>query len=203
MQLNQLKTLTGLTLAELAAKLDAQLPEVAYKSITGTHGKDGGELTDIDPNYMNEVLVECFGIVGVGHGFTYDPAHLTVQNTGETGQKAWIAYLLQGTFYYVLVDGEGKEHTCTIQHSGGSQNGRPEYAAKGALTSALAGAVSKLGFQMSVYKGLRSHKTVGKKAKIETTTCPIHHVPMRTYSNGKTAHQLPDKSWCYGAAKAA
>ena len=215
MKLDELKTLTDLTLKDLMTKLDAQLPDRAYKAIGGTKGKDGEELTDIDPNYMNDVLVECFGTVGIGHGFTYDPAHLTVQNTGETGMKAWIAYLLQGAFWYVLVDATGTEHTFTIQHSGGSQNGRAEYAAKGALTSALAGAVSKLGFQKSVYLGLRSHKTVGKKTGTGKTspstvtkkvvgTCSIHTgTPIYEISDGtttKVAHKLDDGKWCYGPA---
>ena len=54
MQLDQLKTLTGLTLVDLAAKLDEPLPADAYKAISGTHNKNGGELTSCD--YCGRIL---------------------------------------------------------------------------------------------------------------------------------------------------
>lgn len=209
MKLEELKTLMGLTLKELATKLDEQLPDAAYKAITASRGRDGNELTDIDPNYMNQVLEQCFGLAGVGHGFTYQPTDLHVENTGQDGMKGWVAYLTQGTFWYKLIDAAGAETLISIQHSGGSMNSRPDFASKGALTSALAGAASKIGFQKSVYLGLRSHKTVGKRvvsetgkgvSSVTTSTCALHKVPMRQYPNGKIAHQLSDKSWCFGVA---
>ena len=57
-----LQTLTGLKVDQMYAKLDEQLPPDAYKPIAGTHGKNGDELTDIDPNYATEVLNQVFGL---------------------------------------------------------------------------------------------------------------------------------------------
>ena len=48
-----------------------------------------------------------------------------------------------------------------IDASGGSENDIESYALKGAITNALGHAASNLGWQQSVYLGLRSHKTVG------------------------------------------
>lgn len=42
-------TLTGMTLDEVAVRLDEQLPADAYKPVPG-----GADLTDIDPNVRHE-----------------------------------------------------------------------------------------------------------------------------------------------------
>ena len=198
MQLDQLKTLTGLTLTELATKLDAELPSDAYKAIAGTHSKNGGELTDIDPNYMNDVLTACFGPAGVGFGFEYTSGDMHVENTGETGMKAWVAYLTKGVFWYALVNGQPEPVRITIDHSGGSINARPDFAAKGAITSALAGAASRLGFQKSVYLGKRSHVTTSsKKTKAEARTCSKCKTPMKQGADGRWGHRIDAETVCY------
>ena len=62
-------TLTGLTLAQVAEKLDAELPKDAYTAVPGAAG-----LTDIDPNYMRKVLNETFGMRRIGKGYSTNQA---------------------------------------------------------------------------------------------------------------------------------
>ncbi len=49
---------------------------------------------------------------------------------------------------------------CAVYSSGASENVNLAYSLKGAITSAIGAAASAIGFQESVYLGLRSHKTV-------------------------------------------
>ncbi len=209
MQLDELKTLTGLTLKELAVKLDEELPADAYSGVPG-----GADLTDIDPGYMRKVLTQVFGICGIGWGYQYDVADLGY----EPSKRGTSAVLRRLEFWYVLVD-QGNQTRVVIPASGGSDNSNAAYALKGAITNALGNAVSNLGFQESVYLGHRSHRTVGggKKAPVGNgngnghgktvatpaiQACSIHQVPMRQYprKDGKGtyfAHQNAGK-WCYG-----
>jgi len=60
-------TLTGMTLEEVAVRLDEQLPQDAYKPVPG-----GADLTDIDPNFMRKVLNDVFGVCGYGWGYDYE-----------------------------------------------------------------------------------------------------------------------------------
>ena len=77
----------------------------------------------------------------------------------------YVATLLRLTFWYRLVTGNGNGGDVNGLHeidaSGGSENDIESYALKGAITNALGHAASNLGWQQSVYLGLRSHKTVG------------------------------------------
>ncbi len=203
MQLDELKTLTGLTLKDLAVKLDEELPADAYSPVPG-----GADLTDIDPGYMRKVLTQTFGICGVGWGYQYDVADLGY----EPSKRGTSAVLRRLEFWYVLVD-QGNQSRVTIPASGGSDNSSAAYALKGAITNALGNAVSNLGFQESVYLGHRSHRTVGGKgnapksaatavAKPEIKTCAVHSVPMRQYQRKDSkgtyfAHQV-NGQWCYG-----
>lgn len=206
MNLNDLKTLTGLTLDALAQKLDEQLPASAYKAVPG-----GADLTDINPNHMNDVLNACFGLCGIGWGYAFDPTHLEIVNTGS-GKMAWSAVLKYLTVWFALTDASGAMQQITIASSGGSDNSTSAYAMKGAITSAIAAAVSKIGFQKSVYLGARSHHTVGGGKKTASTTtaiksCPIHNIPMKKYTgkNGGDfyAHKTEDGAWCRGETKPA
>jgi len=107
----------------------------------------------------------------------------------------------------------------TIDASGGSENGNAAYAMKGAITNGIGNAVSNIGFQESVYLGLRSHRTVGKKAPVvgkngngngngnsatPTRTCPIHNVPMREHQRkdgtGTYFAHKDNGTWCFGKA---
>ncbi len=154
--LTTLKTLTGLTLAELAAKLDEQLPADAYKAVPG-----GADLTDIDPNYMNRALNAVFGLCGIGWGYDYNPDAIELRS----GEKRMFATVSKLTLWYKLTDGEVMR-VFEVQATGGNDNSVMQYAMKGAITNAIGNAASKIGFQESVYLGRRDHRTVksGKAA---------------------------------------
>ena len=155
-------TLTGLTVEQVAQKLDAELPKDAYKPVPGAAG-----LTDIDPNYMRKVLNEIFGICGIGWGYSYEPGDLIVnveERTTNAGKarRVHVASLKRLRFWYKL-NGTVAIHICDVYASGGSDNDVEGYAMSGAITNALGKAVSNLGFQESVYLGKRDHRTVGKR----------------------------------------
>lgn len=161
-------TLTGLTVEQVAQKLDAELPRDAYKPVPGAAG-----LTDIDPNYMRKVLNETFGICGIGWGYSYEPTDLVVvveERTTNAGKarRVHVASLKRLRFWYKL-NGTAAVHICDVYASGGSDNDVEAYAMSGAITNALGKAVSNVGFQESVYLGKRDHKTVGRKAEPSKT----------------------------------
>jgi hypothetical protein len=165
MDIKDFQTLTGLTLDEVAARLDAELPGNAYTSVPG-----GADLTDIDPGYMRKTLNEVFGVCGVGWGYKFASAdlHTEIENRPRSSggtRRVYVATLLRLTFWYRLVTGNGNGGDINGLHeidaSGGSENDIESYALKGAITNALGHAASNLGWQQSVYLGLRSHKTVG------------------------------------------
>jgi hypothetical protein len=158
MDITNAKTLTGLTVAEAATKLDEQLPPDAYTAVPG-----GADLTDIDPNYMRKTLNEVFGLCGFGWGYEYDPADMETRNETRKAQsgsrEVVVAALKHLRFWYKVTDGQ-ETSVCTVDASGGSDNTSASYAMKGAITNALGNAASNIGFQESVYLGKRSHKTV-------------------------------------------
>ena len=158
MDITNAKTLTGLTVAEAATKLDEQLPPDAYTAVPG-----GADLTDIDPNYMRKTLNEVFGLCGFGWGYEYDPADMETRNetrkTQSGSREVVVAALKHLRFWYKVTDGQ-ETSVCTVDASGGSDNSSASYAMKGAITNALGNAASNIGFQESVYLGKRSHKTV-------------------------------------------
>jgi hypothetical protein len=162
MDIKDVKTLAGLTLAELAVKLDEELPKDAYKAVPGA-----ANLTDIDPNYMRKVFNEVFGLCGVGWGYSYNSTDMqteTQERKSTNGKRlVQLATLKHLRFWYKLVDTDGREILCEIDASGGSENSVEGYAMKGAITNALGNAASNIGFQESVYLGKRDHKTVGAK----------------------------------------
>ncbi len=156
-------TLTGLTLAQVAEKLDAELPKDAYTAVPGAAG-----LTDIDPNYMRKVLNETFGMCGIGWGYSYEPGDLVVtveERKIKAGgvRRVHVASLKRLRLWYKL-NGPAAIHICDVYASGGSDNDVEGYAMSGSITNAIGKAVSNLGFQESVYLGKRSHTTVGKKS---------------------------------------
>ena len=172
MDIKDVKTLTGLTLAELAVKLDEELPKDAYKAVPGA-----ANLTDIDPNYMRKVFNEVFGLCGVGWGYSYNPPDMQTEmqerKTTNGKRLVQLATLKHLRFWYKLVDTDGREILCEIDASGGSENSVEGYAMKGAITNALGNAASNIGFQESVYLGKRNHKNVGvKKATAPATSKP-------------------------------
>lgn len=179
-----LKTLTGLTVAEMYAELDKQLPPEAYKSIAGTHGKDGNELTDIDPNYATEVVNQVFGPCGFGWGYAYNPADLTLtvenrqKSSGSGTRRVCLAVLTKLSVWYKLIKPDESEVLCQVDAGGASDNDDEAYAMKGAITYDIGNALSKIGWQKSVYLGKRSHKTVrasapGNKPAAKSVPAPV------------------------------
>jgi hypothetical protein len=163
MDITNVKTLTGLTIAEVARKLDEQLPADAYSAVPG-----GADLTDIDPNYMRKTLNEVFGLCGYGWGYEYVPTDMETHNetrkTQSGSREVVVAALKHLRFWYKVTDGD-ETFTCTVDASGGSDNSCASYAMKGAITNAIGNAASNIGFQESVYLGKRSHKTVKASPK--------------------------------------
>src|SRR5512137_2643252 len=158
MDIKNHKTLTGMLLESVAAKLDAELPKDAYKAVPGA-----ADLTDIDPNYMRKILNEVFGLCGIGWGYKYDSADMHTEieerkrSNGQGTRRVYVATLRRLTFWYKLSAADDSVVVCEIDASGGSDNDVEAYAMKGAITNALGHASSNLGFQESVYLGKRSH----------------------------------------------
>ena len=155
--LSNIFTLTGLTLEEAIQQLDQELPAGAYKALPGAV-----DLTDIDPNWMRKTLNHVFGLCGLGWGYEFDPANLEYRYESRTNARGneygvYVAVLTHLRFWYKLVDGN-TQYNCAIHATGASENANIAYAMKGAITNALGNAVSNIGFQESVYLGLRSHK---------------------------------------------
>ena len=183
MDIKNHKTLTGMLLESVAAKLDAELPKDAYKAVPGA-----ADLTDIDPNYMRKTLNEVFGLCGIGWGYKYDSADMHTEieerkrSNGQGTRRVYVATLRRLTFWYKLSDADGNVVMYEIDASGGSDNDVEAYAMKGSITNALGHASSNLGFQESVYLGKRSHKTVGKtsapaKAAVSAASKPAAVAP--------------------------
>jgi hypothetical protein len=162
------KTLTGVSLSDLPALLDEELPKGAYKAIPGAT-----YLTDIDPAFMRDKFNQLFGLSGYGWGYSYSAESVSlskedvVRKKGQSNQyteEIYFAQLLELTFWYKLVEDE-KITRHEIPATGASDNKVAAYALKGAITAALGNAASNIGWQKSVYMGKRSHKTVGKSKK--------------------------------------
>jgi len=186
-----MKTLTGFTLDEMRARLDAEFPPHAYKPVPG-----GAQLTDIDPAYMRHCLNDVFGLCGYGWGYDFDPN--AIQLSAAPGNKGISAAVLAFTLWYKLVDADDEVVTYTIPATGGSDNREPQFAIKGAITNAIGHAASNLGFQESVYMGQRSHATVKKapaRAAKATTQPPAKAAS--TAKSPRTSHhpaaQTPTK----------
>jgi hypothetical protein len=160
--MNTFTTLTGLTLDQVTAKLDTELPADAYTKVPGAV-----ELTDIDPAHMRHVLNSVFGLCGLGWGYDYAVADLDL----AFAEKNVSAVCRRLTFWFKLQDGDGVR-CFEVPATGASENRNPQYAMKGALTNALGNAVSNLGFQESVYMGKRSHATVGRKPASPARAAP-------------------------------
>lgn len=155
--LSSIFTLTGLTLEQAIQQLDQELPAGAYKALPGAV-----DLTDIDPNWMRKTLNHIFGLCGLGWGYEYDPTNLEYRYESRTNARGneygvYVAVLTHLHFWYKLVDGN-TQYNCSVHATGASENANIAYAMKGAITNALGNAVSNIGFQESVYLGLRSHK---------------------------------------------
>ena len=168
------KTLTGVSLSDLPALLDEELPKGAYKAIPGA-----SYLTDIDPTFMRDKFNEVFGLSGFGWGYAYSAESVSlskedvIRKKGKPGQyteEIFYAQLLELTLWYKLISEDGKITRHEIPATGASDNKVAAYALKGAITAAIGNAASNIGWQKSVYMGRRSHKTVGKGKKATRTS---------------------------------
>ncbi len=155
---NNLTTLTGIPWSTAEAELDKELPADAYSPIPG-----GASLTDIDPAFMRDEFNRLFGVCGFGWGYEYDEDNVVLDTVKRGQGTAFSAIIKKLIFWVKLLDEEGKEVILKIASSGGSVNDVQGYALSGAITNAIGKAASNIGFQKSVYLGVRSHKNVGVK----------------------------------------
>jgi len=168
------KTITGKPLLEAFAELNKQLESNAYKEITGGKGGKLG-LTDIKPAYLPEQLLELFGPYGYGWGFDLiqmKTIDRQVKRNAGYEETEYVTTCTLGCWYRFEVDGviHKSDH---MLGTGGSDNTQIEWAEKGALTSAIGTAWFFAGYQLDVYKGLRSHKkTSGGTAPQGQSTTP-------------------------------
>ena len=154
-EIKEVTTLTGIPIMEALTRLNAQLEQGAYRPL-----KIGGgvELTDINPGYLVEEMNKIFGPHGWGWRCEFGKDDFTIE-TGKfkTGTDFFNVSLIGLKMYYIIsVDGAHRE-IGPIVSTGGATNPKLEYALKGAVTNAIGGAAHRLGWQVDVYKGLRTH----------------------------------------------
>ena len=153
---DELNTLMGYTFAEVREILDRELEPAAYSPVPS-----GADLTDIKPAWLTETLNRVFGMAGVGWAFSFAPEHMRVTtDTDRKGRTVYHAVLKYLSFRYRVVVNDELVWSEPIPANGGSDNYDEAYATRGALTNALGAAASKIGWQISVYQGKRSHRTV-------------------------------------------
>ncbi len=156
-----MNTLTGKPLITAFVELNKQLEANAYKEITGGKGGKLG-LTDIRPAYLPEQLLELFGPFGWGWGFDLmemKTIDRQVKRNAGYEETEYVATCKIGAWFRFEADGVIHKSDYMIG-TGGSDNTQIEWAEKGALTSAIGTAWFFAGYQLDVYKGLRSHKKV-------------------------------------------
>lgn len=174
--MKNLKTLTGIKFEDLADTLDRPLPPTAYKPIPG-----GANLTDIDAAWQRRAFNSIFGLYGIGWGFQFDPERLDVRN--EPNKKGNMEALVRviGNFWYVLTDGKGNQQKISYPVTGGNGSYQKEsYAMKGAITSAISFGASMIGWQESVYMGVRDHNNTNAsvpRAKQNLPEFPPENIP--------------------------
>lgn len=194
---DSVRTATGLTLREAFAKLDAPLDRRAYKRISGGKGEKIG-LTDIGPAYLNETLLAVFGPLGYGWGFSIEDV-TTVEGKNRSGNvefRARCKVSVWWKFFQEVPQGHtiGVKSDPIVAH-GASDNSELEWAEKGAVTNALGNAWSYAGWQLSVYKGLRSHakdETIVEEEDPGDPTEKVHVIDGKTGEDKGTRPKLSD-----------
>jgi hypothetical protein len=161
-----IKTLTGLTLEEVAKELNKNLGDGAYREVNVS----GLNLTDISPAYRDEVFNKVFGMCGYGWGYDYDPEDVQTEvTTNKNGKPVYAAYIAKINMWYKLIVGE-EAMTCDVPSTGyNTSYTNMEYALKGAITSALGKSASHLGWQSSIYKG----EGVAQETPPAVTNAPV------------------------------
>lgn len=187
----ELKTLTGKDLYESFRELDRQLPQHAYKKIEGGKGGKLG-LTDIIPAFLPDLLLELFGPIGYGWGFTLhsmESSSKTVERAKGYTEEEVTATCQLSIWYRFLRDGE-LVMSDLVPATGGSTNTLVEWAMKGALTNALGCAWFFAGYQLSVYKNERSHNGNGEAPGKSQDA----QQRRRTQAGGRQQQQRPPSS---------
>lgn len=153
-----MKTLIGLDLFEAFKRLDNQLPAGAYKQIQGGKGGKLG-LTDIVPAFLPELLLELFGPIGLGWGFTIEEMVVAENKVERKGGYTDTEYQARCRLssWYAYRTNDIIANSTLISATGASTNTQVEWAMKGAITNALGTAWFFAGYQLSVHKNERSH----------------------------------------------
>lgn len=143
-----IKTLTGLTMEQVAETLQKTLSDDAYKSLPGA-----AHLTDINPAYLWETLTDCFGLAG--YGWFYKKGGLITERVDDGTKKSdWIRAMFDDFTLFYRLDVDGEIVTVDgVESNGASENADFSYAVRGATTNALGGAARMLLWQLHVYKG--------------------------------------------------
>jgi hypothetical protein len=154
-----MKTLNGYTLAEAVKMLDAELSPFpnAYKPIRGGKGETLG-LTDINPGFLPPTFSAAFGPCGIGWGYEIDSLEWLPETKDSKGRPVYEAQAQVSMWVAYLTDAGGLVQGARCAGVGASDNSERGWAAKGAITNALGHAAFMLGYQVSVFKGMRSHK---------------------------------------------
>lgn len=141
-------TLAGMTLADAYREIDRHMDDKAYKPVT----IGGRQFTDIKPNWMYELIDECFGPCGIGWGFDVTSREYigfrtyTSKSNKEVTEHAASADVL---LWYILADGTRGAYGPV---PGGAKNSERQYAESGAVTNAVGKALSFMGAQRHIYK---------------------------------------------------
>lgn len=153
-----LLTLTGMTLREAYARIDADLGPDAYKKLGGSGG--GKELTDIKSPYVYECMAECFGPIGLGWGFDLrEHEYLGVRHYKAKSGRDMTEHGASATVdcWYAIQSPEGPMAQTSYKvfigtATGGAKNSERNYAESGAITNAIGKCLSFLGVQRHIYK---------------------------------------------------
>ena len=159
----------GVPWEEVRRRLDEELPAAAYKPIPG-----GAKLTDVNHAYAYPIMDELFGPFGYGWGLEWETVEVHERQTARGG-TTYVAIVPRAVFWYriVILRGDGRsEERIAVAVSGGSENASPWYAMKGAVTNALGSGLATIGWQASVYRGERTHETVGRGKRTDRRAQP-------------------------------
>jgi hypothetical protein len=165
----EFKTLAGYTQEQAYQILATPLPPYCYTPVPSS-----AHLTDIDPATRDVVMNRLFGPCGLGWRVEYDQVEVSeIERTN--GNKAYTV-LIPNLRLYVRWQSEDGELIWSdpIPCGGSSTNTEVGYATKGALTSAISGALSRLGWQQFVYQGKMNH-TNADKAYAKYGPHPFEH----------------------------
>lgn len=189
MELDNYETLAGIPIIKAFQMLDDPLPPDAYKAIIGGKGQKL-DLTDIKPAYLPELLARVFGPVGVGWGFELR-AMQSERGKTSGGHDVWESRCNVAIWYRYVDKRDSKTYISDSQEvSGGSDNSEREWAEKGAITNALGTAWFFAGYQISVFKGLRSHRTEATGSKVQQEAARLVQAPSRSGPSGDGVHNV-------------